>query len=139
MKNISIILCILFNLGCTQKVALNDLQLLNGYWEITRVTFPDGNHKEYTVNTSIDYISLKDNQGFRKKVQPKLDGTFDTSDDAISFSIMKTEKGLAFSYTNELSEWKEELLELSQTHFSIKNEAGLIYEYQRFEHINIKQ
>lgn len=139
MKNISIILCILFNLGCTQKVALNDLQLLNGYWEITRVTFPDGNHKEYTVNTSIDYISLKDNQGFRKKVQPKLDGTFDTSDDAISFSIMKTEKGLAFSYTNELSEWKEELLELSQTHFSIKNEAGLIYEYQRFEPINIKQ
>ena len=139
MKNISIVLGILIILGCTQKVALNDLQLLNGYWEIMRVTFPDGNHKEYTVSTSIDYISLKDDQGFRKKVQPKLDGTFDTSNDALSFSIMKSEKGLAFSYKNELSEWKEELIELSQTHFSIKNEAGLIYEYKRFEPINIKQ
>ena len=139
MKNISIIAYVLFISGCTDSVVKKDLHLLNGYWEIAKVTFPDGNHKEYKANTSIDYISVTDNEGFRKKVQPKLDGTFDTSDDAVAFSILETENGLAFSYKNELSEWMEELIELSHTHFSTKNEEGLIYKYQRFEPININK
>lgn len=123
--------------GCKKEISESDLNLLNGYWEIARVTFPDGNQKEYNVNTSIDYISVKNNEGFRKKVQPKLDGTFDTSDDAIPFTVKNTENKFFLRYENGQDEWNEELVELSDTHFSIKNEESLVYKYKRFEAINI--
>ncbi len=124
--------------GCKKEVAKKDIHLLGGYWEIVQVTFPDGKKKEYKVNTSIDYFVLDRDTGFRKKVQPKLDGTFDTSDDAEPFSITETKKGFSIHYKNELSEWVEEIVELNENSFSVKNEEGIIYQYRRFEPINVK-
>ena len=38
---------------------MDDLKNLNGYWEIEKVTFPNGETKDYSVSTTIDYIELK--------------------------------------------------------------------------------
>jgi len=137
-KSLGIILLFLL-LGCKKEVTKNDLTLLNGYWEIVKVTFPDGNEKEYKVNTSVDFITLQGSEGYRKKVQPKLDGTFETSDDAEPFEIVETANGFAFKYANSLSKWQEEIFELSDNTFSIKNEEGLVYKYRRYEPINISK
>ena len=58
--------------ACQNKVTHEDLPFLNGYWEIEKVNMPDGQTKEYTINTTVDYIEMKDLSGFRKKVYPKL-------------------------------------------------------------------
>ena len=137
MKNLSIVVLIFLLLGCARKIAQKDLHLLNGYWEISQVTFPDGNKKEYTLSTSVDFIEVKGDKGFRKKVQPKLNGTFSTSDDAEAFLMIATENGFDFSYKNTMSEWKEQLIELSKDQFSVENENGIRYEYKRFHPINI--
>ena len=139
MKYFLIIPCLLLILGCTKKVAEKDLHLLNGYWEIVEVTFPDGNKKKYKVNTSVDYLEIEDEKGFKKKVRPKLDGTFETSDDAELFSIAKSDKRLLLHYKNEMSDWYEEIIELTENGFSIKNEDGILYKYQRFEPINVEK
>jgi hypothetical protein len=57
-------LLILFFLGtiglsCKQKITDTDLQHLNGYWEIEKVTLPDGDTKEYKVNETIDYFQIE--------------------------------------------------------------------------------
>lgn len=124
--------------SCSNRISKEDLKKLNGYWEIDLVRFSDGTTKEYNVNTSIDYIQLEGLKGFRKKVQPKLNGTFSTSNDAEPFVILKNEDSFEFHYKNELSSWKEELIELSNDDFSVSNEEGIVYSYKRFTPINIK-
>ncbi|CAM3340218.1 hypothetical protein [Zobellia roscoffensis] len=124
--------------GCSSGISKEDLSKLSGYWEITKVTLPDGNVKEYTVNTSVDYISIEGEEGFRKKMQPKLDGTYETSDDAEAFIITKKEQSFSIDYKTELSEWSEQLIELDDTTFSVENEEGIRYDYKRFEPISIQ-
>ncbi|SIS49929.1 hypothetical protein SAMN05421766_102426 [Zobellia uliginosa] len=138
MKRFFLIGCAFLFLGCSSRVSVDDLNKLNGYWEITRVTFADGNTKEYKVNTSVDYIKVEDRKGFRKKVHPKLNGTFETSDDAETFTVVEEGKGLSIRYKTELSEWSELLTELDDDVFSVVNPEGIRYDYKRFEPISIQ-
>ena len=91
MRYIYIIVALIGLAGCQNKISKLDLPHLNGYWEIERVTFPDGSKKEYAVSTSIDYIEVKNFKGFRKKVQPNFNGTYVTSNDAEMFTISENE------------------------------------------------
>ena len=124
-------------LGCGPAVSEDDLTLLNGYWEIEEVRFRDGATKKYGSSTTIDYIQVKGKKGFRKKVYPKLDGSFEVTDDAEFFTLKLFESGFVFDYDTGLSEWQEELVELSENHFSVVNEEGVTYRYKRFEPIDI--
>jgi hypothetical protein len=126
-------------MGCAAEVSKEAIPQLNGYWEIKEVVFPDGQAKEYTMSTTIDYIQVEGFKGFRKKVQPKFDGTFDTSNDAEFFSVQEREGGLIMFYKTELSEWAERLVQLDENHFSVVNEARIRYEYERFSPIDIKE
>lgn len=131
--------CFLVFLGCANAVSKEDLFELNGYWEIEQVVFPDGNTKDYTVNTTVDYIEWKGSEGFRKKMNPKFDGTFETSDDAKAFTISEKDGNFTMHYKTPLSEWSEQLVALGEDRFSVVNEAGLQYDYKRFEPISIDE
>ena len=132
-----LIICFIFLASCNSKVDKNQLHLLNGYWEIKEVTFKDGAKKEYSINSTVDYIQLDSLTGFRKKVDPKFNGTFETSNDAEPFHIRISNDSIFMSYNNNSNTWEEVLTKLSQESFSVKNKEGLIYKYTRFEPINI--
>ena len=138
-KNFVVIVLSFFFLGCTSNISKEELYKLNGYWEIGQVVFPDGNTKQYKMNTSIDYIQLENLQGYRKKVQPKLNGTYETSDDAEVFLITEIGGSFYVNYKTELSEWSEKLVELDTDSFSVINQEGVRYEYKRFEPISITE
>lgn len=139
MKTTLLILCFFFILGCSNKISEEDLRNLNGYWEIQQVTFADGKVKEYTVNTSLDYIQIDGLKGFRKKVYPKFDGTYDTSNDAEFFLIIAHEGNFEFNYKNELSQWKETIITLSSNKFSVIDKENITYVYKRFQPINVQK
>ena len=124
--------------ACSDKVSKSDLNHLNGYWEIEEVVFSDGNKKEYKVNSIIDYIELDDLKGYKKKVMPQFDGSFKTSNDAEPFTIKQEEDGFKILYKNELSEWEESIIFLSEDSYSTKNEEGTVYHFKRFEPIKIE-
>ena len=132
-----LIICFLILASCSSKVDKNQLHLLNGYWEIKEVTFKDGAKKEYSINSTVDYIKLDSLTGFRKKVVPKFNGTFETSNDAEPFHISISNDSIFMSYTNNSNTWEEVLTKLTEESFSVKNKEGLTYEYNRFEPINI--
>ena len=139
MKQLVLLISVLLFYGCTEKeVSEQDLQYLNGYWEIQKVEFPDGQIKDYKANTVIDYIKLEKGKGMRKKVQPKLDGTYLVSDDEESFELIKANEGFSFYYKSNLSERQEQLKALDSLSFSTQNEEGLIYYYTRFQPISIQ-
>ena len=129
--------CTLLCISCVSKVNQEHLHLLNGYWEIKEVTFKDGTKKEYSVNTTVDYISLDSLKGFRKKMSPKFNGTFETSNDAEPILIRIANDSIFMNYTTDLNTWEEVLISLSEKSFSVKNDQGITYTYERFEPINI--
>ena len=138
MRYVYILVALIGLVGCKNKVDKLDLPYLNGYWEIEKVTFPDGSEKEYVVNTSIDYIEVNDYEGFRKKVQPNFSGTYITSNDAELFTIYENNGVFTLNYKTELSEWHEKIENLSDNNFAVLSEENIKYHYKRFQPINIE-
>lgn len=134
---ITIFIFLIFTLSSCSSITEDKLLLLNGYWEITEVEFPNGGKKEYKISSDVDFFMVDDLKGYRKKVKPRFDGSFETSDDAEPFIIVQEDDIFLIQYQNELSTWKEYMISLSDTNFSVKNEEGIVYHYKRFEPINI--
>lgn len=130
------ILVVLF-VGCSPKVSHEDLQLLNGYWEIEKVRFPTGEIKDYKSSTTIDFIELDGMMGFRKKVQPKFNGTFETSNDAVLFTIVHNGKSIELNYHGSTNLRQEELIRISKDHFAVTNQDSLTYSYKRYKPMNL--
>ncbi len=139
MNKIVLIAYFFIFFGCSSGVPKEKLPQLNGYWEIGQVVFPDGNTKEYKVSITVDYIQLEGMEGFRKKVSPKFDGTYETSNSAETFVILENEDGFTMNYKTDLSEWSEKLVALNEKAFSVVNSEGLRYDYKRFEPIAIEK
>jgi hypothetical protein len=125
--------------GCKNEVSQEDIALLNGYWEIDKVTMINGKTKSYTVSMTIDYIEIKKLSGYRKKVYPKFDGTYDTSNDAEPFTIVSKDDKFEIHYENELSKWVEKIESIDEVSFTVINEEGVNYKYKRFIPINAKE
>ncbi len=124
--------------GCA-RVKIEDTKLLNGYWEIEKVSFPSGEIKNYTVNTVIDYYLLTgDSTGIRQKVMPQLDGTFISNDEQEAFTIKVTDKELYLHYSNEDAQHDEKVLKLSENEFVVTNKENLTYHYKPFEKFELK-
>lgn len=138
MRKAILILCLtLLVISCQKKVTPEDIATINGYWEIEKVVFPDGNQKEYTINETFDYFEIKNNKGFRKKVMPQLDGTFLANDDSEKLEI-KEEKGTFFIYYNtSFNKWKEELVAISDQELIVINDSKNEYHYKRATPLNI--
>lgn len=139
MSKLVPLLLFLCLLACSEKISVSDLNHINGYWEIEEVKFPDGKSKEYDINMTIDYFEYNNMKGFRKKVQPAFDGTYNTSNDAESFQLNERDGFFWMSYHNDLSSWEEQITELTKTNMVVKNKEGLSYHYRRFQPINAKE
>lgn len=142
MKRLLSVLLVLLFWSCSDSsVNKNHLHYLNGYWEISEVEFPNGSIKEYGLNPSIDFIELKDNTGFRKKLKPNLNGTYDTSNHDVEMLTVKpgANEEVLLIYENEFSNWEEKLVQLDSLTFSVVNQEGVTYRYKRFEPIKIPQ
>lgn len=139
MSRLVFVIPIFFIMACADKISVSDLSHINGYWEIVKVEFPNGESKAYDINTTIDYFEYKNMTGFRKKVQPALDGSYATSSDAELFQINERDDVFWMSYSNDLSSWEEQIEVISETIFIVKNKEGISYHYKRFEPINIEK
>ncbi len=137
MRVLSILLVLL--VGCSPNVPQEDLQLLNGYWEIEKVSFPNGETKDFMSSTTIDYIELDGMKGFRKKVQPKFNGTFETSNDAELFTIVQNGEGFDLNYKGSTNSWSEKLMSISKDNFSVTNQDSMTYGYKRYEPMHLNQ
>ncbi|MFK8265749.1 hypothetical protein [Capnocytophaga cynodegmi] len=131
MKKLLVSLIFIILVSCNQQIKESDLQHLNGYWEIEKVVMPDKSTKEYKVNTTYDYIEIKNSEGFRKKVYPQLTGNFQTNDDSEVFKITKEDNVFKMNYENGENQWTEVLELVNETSFVVKNEANITYHYKK--------
>lgn len=132
MRSFLLFFVALVALGCSSKVSPDALHKLNGYWEIESVKNPDGKVKDYTISESIDYIEWKDGKGYRQKMIQQLEGKFQSNGIKETLTLLPDSKATTIECQTTYAHWKEEILTLSDTHFSIKNEQDFIYTYKKY-------
>ncbi len=114
------------------------IEHLNGYWEIEEVTLANGTKKQYQFNETIDYISINDSLvGVRKKLKPSINGKNHISGDAENLSIKLENDSLNIYYKTPYAEWKETVLEASETHLKVSNKNKNVYLYKRYTPIRL--
>lgn len=118
-------------LSCNQKITNKDISKLNGYWEIEKVLKSDGDKKEYKINEAIDYIEIKNNKGFRKKVYPQFDGKYLVNDLKEEISITDSSGIFFINYNTNYSKWKERIVAIKDSSFTVINDAKLEYHYKK--------
>ncbi|WP_430400335.1 hypothetical protein [Flavobacterium sp.] len=138
MKHIKIILVLFFLsiLSCKSDVKPEDLQQLNGFWEIEKVQMPDGSTKEFKINESLDFIKYDNMNGSRNKVIPQLDGSLLSNNLFEKFTITEKDNTFWLNYKTEHTSWTEELINLSNDKLVVKNSNDLMYFYTKRTDLN---
>ena len=123
--------------SCQSKVASTDIPKINGYWEIEKVIFEDGNQKEYSINETFDYFKIINNKGIRKKVMPQLDGTFLVNDTFETIEIKEVEDKYFLQCSTDFTKWQEEIISLTDQELVLLNPSKKEYHYKRAAPFNI--
>lgn len=137
MKKLIILLALIIA-SCQQNDPKEQLQSINGYWEIDRVEVEKDSVIKYGMSPYIDYIEINDSTGFRKKLQPELNGEFRTTENEEKISAKIEEGKLMLEYTTPFDTWEEEVLEANEDELVVINSDGKTYYYKRYESV-IKQ
>lgn len=137
LKRLLIFLFIILNIGC-QNNNESYIKHLNGYWEIRKVLLPSGEEHVYNYNEFIDYFNVSDSlKGFRKKLKPTLNATFEGSNDAEAFVIKIEQDSLNIYYHTNFSNWKETILFANKKELKIINADRNVYIYKSYKPINL--
>ena len=144
MKKIGLLLFALLLISCHSNLKKEDIAKLNGYWEIKQVKFATGKTKDYKVNETIDYFELRQAQsdiqliGFRQKVMPQFDGSFQTN--GIKENIKLIDEGNTFfiEYNTKFGKWKEEVITIEDSILVLRNQEKIEYTYKKFKPFSFK-
>lgn len=82
-----------------------DLEQLNGYWQIEFVQQENEIFKSKQSNVMYDHYSIDNKKGIYKKVAPQIDGSYKTSESAITFEILKTKGDFILQFTSPWNTW----------------------------------
>lgn len=133
MKKYFYVLLLLIGLiSCTSKPSKAAILKINGYWEIEKVTFPDGNKKVYQVNEFIDFISIKNLNGTRQKVAPQLDGSFLKGAILDEIRVVDSSDSYFLKTKSKFTKWEEKIISVSEDELVLENEAKITYYYKKF-------
>ena len=115
MKNlVKVILFSFLLVSCKQQIQTADIPKINGYWEIEKVVFDQGEDKEYGANQNYDYFQIDtNNQGIRKKVAPQLDGTFLVDDTYEKVRVRFQDDKAYLDYSTPYMKYTEEIVALT--------------------------
>jgi hypothetical protein len=139
MKNLFVIIVTFcLSVSCKDRVTEEAICKINGYWEIKEVIIPGQETKQYKINENIDYFQLKNLTGFRKKVAPQLDGTFLVNNASEQIKIIDSNAVFYIQYQTKYNNWKEEIIEVTDSVLVLKNKQNLEYHYKRFIPFSIK-
>jgi len=123
--------------SCT-SAPKDNLDLLNGYWEINQIENAHGSTKEYGLSQNIDFFELnKNGQGVRKKVQPDIQGNFTATNASENIDILIENNNVFLKYSTAFDTWQEEIVSLSQSELVLRNKDDYTYTYRRYQPLNL--
>ncbi|MCP1996563.1 hypothetical protein [Flavobacterium sp. HSC-61S13] len=118
-------------ISCNKTISESDIKQLNGYWEIEKAEMPDGEIKEYKINTIVDYFEIENNKGFRQKAMPQVNGEYLTNEVQESIEIVEIDGKTIMKYHTDFADWQEQLITISKDELVVQNEHDIKYYYKR--------
>ena len=138
MKKLFILICYCA-VGCKSNQT-HQIDSIEGYWEIESVYKDDKLIKTFKISPSIDYFKInKGSKGFRKKLKPNFNGTFETSKDVLNFEIEIQNNNLFLNYIDNATKFSEEVLLASTEKLVLKNNRGFVYNYKTHKPLDLSQ
>ena len=134
-----LLIIVLLAMGCKSNPDKH-IEFIEGYWEIESVYKDNKLLRTFKINSGIDYFKINaDLKGFRKKLKPNFNGTFETSKDVLNFKIEIQNNGLFLNYIDNATSFREEVLEANKEKLVIKSNSGLVYNYKPYEALDLSQ
>lgn len=126
-----LIILFFFIISCDKQI---NVDLINGYWEIVSVSKNNELIKEYPFSNAVDFFIIDSlNNGYRKKIKPKINGSFEITLHEIPISIKNSNNFYEIKYYSTGNQYTETISKLDQNRLVIKNSEGIIFSYKRFE------
>ena len=126
-----LIILFFFIISCDKQI---NVDLINGYWEIVSVSKNNEFIKEYPFSNAVDFFIIDSlNNGYRKKIKPKINGSFEITLHEIPISIKNSNNFCEIKYYSTGNQYTETISKLDQNRLVIKNSEGIIFSYKRFE------
>ncbi len=120
-------------ISCKSEVSTY-IPFVEGYWEIVNVSKDQKKVKDYKMSGSVDYFKVNaDLSGYRKKVTPRFDGTFEISKHVSEFTLSIEDNHLWIIYTNNNVTYSEEIVRANNSSLILSNSDGFIYTYKPYE------
>ena len=124
-------------ISCNNNVTQEDIQQLNGYWDIDKVESVDKKVTEYKANSTIDYYFVNDkNEGYRKKTTLDFSGTYKTNNIKDKIVIEDKDGSFIIKTTTSLDNWEDTIVSLTSEKMVLKNEKGVLFYYNKHEKFN---
>ncbi len=130
LKGVGLIVLLLF-LGCETPIKPSQINLLNGYWQIEYIQQEKETFRPKGAVELIDFYTLKDQKGLRKKVAPQLDQSFLTTDDQNFFEIVFENEICILKFETPWDQWQEKIVLLSENKLVLESQNKR-YHYKRF-------
>ena len=126
-----LIILFFFIVSCEKQI---NLDLINGYWEIVSVSKNNESIKEYPFSNTVDFFIIDSlYNGFRKKIKPKINGSFEITLHEIPITIKNNNNSYEIKYYSAGNQYVETINKLDQNRLVIKNSEGIIFSYKRFK------
>ena len=138
MKKLFVLIC-LCAVGCKSNPT-HQIDSIEGYWEIESVYKDDKLIKTFKISPGIDYFKINEgSKGFRKKLKPNFNGTFETSKDVLNFEIEIQNNTLFLNYIDNGTKFSEKVLLASTKKLVLKNNRGFVYNYKTYKPLDLSQ
>lgn len=131
ISRLPLLMLTLLLVACKGAVKPEDISKINGYWEIEKVILPDGQTKDYKINTTIDYFKMDGTEGFRKKVMPQVDGKYLDAGTSENIQVSFKDGDAYLNYDSGYAKWKEKIISVSDQELVFKNDNNLEYHYKK--------
>lgn len=119
-------------IGCSTKVSPKNIDWINGYWIIVKAEAPNGETRHFKGTVEVDFFEYNGSKGFRKKLKPILGNQFNSTNDAVGFTIAFKKKLCVITYSRQNHSWQEEVVSVNDEELLLKDGRGVLLYYKRY-------
>ena len=120
LRNLLGVWICLFLLSCSPTSEIQ-IEHLAGYWEIEFISQKGEKFVPKTSTPLYDHYQINYPEGILKKIAPRFDGSFVSSEDATPFQIEKLDKNYYLRFQSRWDEWSRKISFLNSQKLILEN------------------
>ncbi len=127
-----LVLLLTLTLYSCGKTPSEQIQQLEGYWNIDKVVLPDGKEKEFPFSNHMDFFEIEGNNGKKYRVSPRYDGTMVEYGSPVPFKWEEKDGALTLTYKDGEQSYQQTVTKCNAERLILLHENGTEYYYEAY-------